>query len=101
MSSMTRSIRRRWEWTPKRPRSQKAPVFDVNYKEVEERLLAQVLAKTDATRKEDELYYKLREILMAYGNVAVGAPSPTGRSSQELLPLYYPTRDGWKRYPSD
>jgi hypothetical protein len=127
MSSMLRSIRRKMEWTPKRPRSQEFP--QVDYKALEEKMLAQIQSNsrrmlpdlppptprltTEEARevldrwveliKDPAIQERMAE-LDRQGRVVLGAYGNvgigTGRSPTEPA-VYYPTEDGWKRVPAD
>ena len=104
---LRRGMERAGEPRPHRARRE-PPVFNVNYKELEEKLFAGLLQKTKDFRHPlnydargiEELTREAERILKVYGNVTAEV-SPTGRMSLHDPPVYVQAGTKWKRVPED
>ena len=84
------------------------PVFNVNYKELEEKLYAGLLQKAKDSRPSlnydargiEELTREAERILKVYGNVTAEV-SPTGRTTLQDPPVYAQAGTKWRRIPED
>lgn len=105
--SLGRSIGRKMTRAglPRPHRTRKEPpVFNVNYKELEEKLAASVMSLKRPlnydTHDLERITRELERVLMTYGSVSAEV-SPTGRMTIQDPPIYVQAGTEWRRIPED